>query len=472
MVLYDYALSPSLRKIDSYIIIMNRDMDEFLLNVTEIIPQKVFFGAYPDKSILEYVKSVGIDTVVDLTTPREIKKADQYNTENFNYIKYSIRDCKAPTDVTTFRALIDDLVGTYKKGGKIYCHCRGGHGRSGLLAIVLLKEIKGYDVQQAIKIVKDKHQLRSSLSVKAKRLGIPQTKIQRQFLKDYYDTQVLFYNSTRLYHEFSNFYLSKITIDGIEYPTVEHYYQSMKYQNHPQYQELIRTQNTPGKAFYLGRRIKRYQYKWMLILNDLIDGNSSIIDPEWLKEDNKLKIKVMLTGLREKFSQNPKLKELLLSTGVKKIHEDSPRDSYWGLGKDSKGDSMLGILLMQIRDELRPKVENIVSGKTTVATKKENYVIEHVQYDMTFPDDVKESLGIVDKRLRRIVLALALKAKDNVKKNRKEGGEWSFNMLNSKLDDILKGYKHSDTSFLFRHLELLLAYFDATVGPWDQNSTT
>ena len=62
-----------------------------------------------------------------------------------------------------------------------------------------------------------------------------------------------------------------------------------------------------------------------------------------------------------KFSQNPKLRDILLSTGGKVIVEASPSDSIWGLGFDAEhaeanehkwGANKLGKALMRVRDRL------------------------------------------------------------------------------------------------------------------------
>ena len=43
----------------------------------------------------------------------------------------------------------------------------------------------------------------------------------------------------------------------------------------------------------------------------------------------------------------------LLSTGERKLIEDSPVDYYWGCGEDGSGVNMLGKLLMELRTELQ-----------------------------------------------------------------------------------------------------------------------
>jgi N-glycosidase YbiA len=57
----------------------------------------------------------------------------------------------------------------------------------------------------------------------------------------------------------------------------------------------------------------------------------------------------MRKGLRLKFSQNPHLLELLLSTGNRLLVEHTVNDSYWGDGGDGSGKNRLGHILMEVR---------------------------------------------------------------------------------------------------------------------------
>ena len=77
----------------------------------------------------------------------------------------------------------------------------------------------------------------------------------------------------------------------------------------------------------------------------------------------------MLNGNWCKFSQNPGLREFLLSTGDSILVEASPYDSIWGirLSADSpeaqdpmkwRGQNLLGFALMEVRDELRRVTQN------------------------------------------------------------------------------------------------------------------
>jgi ribA/ribD-fused uncharacterized protein len=64
-----------------------------------------------------------------------------------------------------------------------------------------------------------------------------------------------------------------------------------------------------------------------------------------------------------KFTQNPEMKEELLSTGTRTIVEASPYDTIWGIGMGSndpdvldeskwKGENLLGKVLMKVRENL------------------------------------------------------------------------------------------------------------------------
>jgi len=61
----------------------------------------------------------------------------------------------------------------------------------------------------------------------------------------------------------------------------------------------------------------------------------------------------MRRALRAKFETHVDARDLLLSTGDEPLLEASPEDPYWGIGRDETGLNRLGILLMELREELR-----------------------------------------------------------------------------------------------------------------------
>ena len=56
--------------------------------------------------------------------------------------------------------------------------------------------------------------------------------------------------------------------------------------------------------------------------------------------------------LRAKLDQNPYVVKKLLLTKNYLICEDSPKDSFWGIGINRDGQNQLGKLWMKLRDEL------------------------------------------------------------------------------------------------------------------------
>jgi len=75
---------------------------------------------------------------------------------------------------------------------------------------------------------------------------------------------------------------------------------------------------------------------------------------------NVLKVGVMEEFMTYKYTQNKKLKTLLLSTGSKLIVERSPTDAVWGDGNQHKpelgpGTNLAGQLLVKIRDSILRK---------------------------------------------------------------------------------------------------------------------
>ena len=71
--------------------------------------------------------------------------------------------------------------------------------------------------------------------------------------------------------------------------------------------------------------------------------------PDW----EEIKDEVMLQALRMKFSQNPEIAKELLATGDAIIIENTRNDAYWADEGDGSGKNKLGLLLKQVREELK-----------------------------------------------------------------------------------------------------------------------
>ena len=175
---------------------------------------------------------------------------------------------------------------------------------------------------------------------------------------------VAFYAASDVpYGCFSNYCLSSIRVQGVLYPSVEHYYQCQKFSSqHAEYRELIRQASTANKAKILARQQTAGGYRWRTELNPLIEKHLRLgvrVRDDWEEQKDA----VMFSGLQAKFSQHPQLARLLLSTGDSAIVEKSPRDAYWGCGKDGRGRNKLGYLLINVRSYLRKRQQLLLKRK-------------------------------------------------------------------------------------------------------------
>ena len=320
--------------------------------IATVIHKRLLFGAFPEQKTINELKEYGITTIVNLV--RRNKNYKEYTPTGLNYIYFPIKDQMVPTDAIKFQNFILDLVRRYKEEENIYIHCVRGDGRAGMITAILTKIILDITTEQALLKIHESY--KNSIETKEKwtKINTQYSKLQIYFIKTYFSEKIDFYDKNFIFFEFSNFYLLSIEIDGIEYKSSEHYYQSQKFvykgatESSVLYSKIISNLSTPGKAYYLAKQIKSTQYKWMKELNDIIDQFVMIkLDPNW---DNR-KLEVMEKVLLIKF-ENKKLRQLLLGTKNKEIREISPRDYYWGTGKDNSGLNNLGKLLMKIRDNI------------------------------------------------------------------------------------------------------------------------
>lgn len=132
------------------------------------------------------------------------------------------------------------------------------------------------------------------------------------------------------YRFLSNFWLTDIKWEGLNYVSVENAYQAAK--SNVRNIRLAFTNITPHAAKKLGRKIK-YRNDW-----------------------EQVKLGVMLDLIRLKFEDDC-LKEKLLRTGEKTLIEGNTwGDTYWGVC-DKVGENNLGKILMQVRTEILEGIE-------------------------------------------------------------------------------------------------------------------
>jgi ribA/ribD-fused uncharacterized protein len=144
------------------------------------------------------------------------------------------------------------------------------------------------------------------------------------------DKVINFYRERDEYGCFSNFSDHSFVIDGVTWPTSEHYFQAKKFEG-SKWEEYIRKVPTPADSAKEGR------------------DHSKPLRKDW--ED--VKEKVMYTAIHAKFTQNEDIYNILMKTGDAKLVEHTRNDKYWGDGGDGSGKNRLGINLMLLRDDFR-----------------------------------------------------------------------------------------------------------------------
>ena len=142
----------------------------------------IVFGKYPSQEELDTVGAdfVGALIVVDLTADGEITSG-MYDSPR---VRFPIKDRRAvePHRYPELRDLVVFLSQKVLSGRRIYIHCRGGHGRSGMIAALVYKRVTKCTGEEALKMVYDAHQQRTVMKPKFRKLGCPQTAAQKRLV--------------------------------------------------------------------------------------------------------------------------------------------------------------------------------------------------------------------------------------------------------------------------------------------------
>lgn len=150
---------------------------EYISHLTD----QIKFGPYPTRDILSYLKQ-GNFLILDLRSEEE--HVPEYEYEYIQELKYAfpINDRRIPT-YEELTNIINFLHQYLYDGGKVYIHCRGGHGRAGLISGSLYGKAYNLTYDKVMQDLKIAHQNRLGVEQKWLKMGIPQTKSQKDLLK-------------------------------------------------------------------------------------------------------------------------------------------------------------------------------------------------------------------------------------------------------------------------------------------------
>jgi hypothetical protein len=159
-------------------------------SVVQAVP-RLYFGGFPLHPELRQLQDRGIKFIVDLTTPMEKKRLDNYNAKDYDmtYISFPIEDNFIPRDMNAFHEFMTWLAFTMdslKPEESVYIHCKGGHGRSGMIVACLLCFHYHINSSESIRITTEAHRNRPQLTPKWKTRLCPSNGIQRLFVHRIY----------------------------------------------------------------------------------------------------------------------------------------------------------------------------------------------------------------------------------------------------------------------------------------------
>lgn len=141
------------------------------------------------------------------------------------------------------------------------------------------------------------------------------------------DEAIKFWRTSDEFGCFSNFSEHPIKIGGVNFPTTEHFFQSMKTVKLEDSAKVMNSK-TPKEA---------KEVAWQCEMR-----------PDW----DSIKDNIMFIAVWEKTIQNPSIMMKLIKSNPREIVENSPYDYYWGCGKDGSGKNQLGKTWMLVRDIL------------------------------------------------------------------------------------------------------------------------
>lgn len=300
------------------------------------IQGRALFGSYPTQGQVDDLRSMGVSHFVDLTVPGEVFPV--YSTGEALYVNHPILDRKVPTDVTRFAAFILTLHRTLKELGesqKMYIHCKGGHGRAGIVVAILLKlDLGDITTTRAMELTTVYHNSRKIMRQKWRDIGSPQTRSQKSYVHRFFG-ELVFYRAYRKgpSHGFSNYSFHTVDVSS-----------SLK-------KLAVGTFGSSEAAFQASKKPfdTAYVQKQMQAKNPRVSrkiGERQPVSQKWLTN----RYETMKSIVQLKIDQHEEVSRNLLRTGLRSLVFNSRTDPFFGTG-GLQGRNHLGKILMDIRNE-------------------------------------------------------------------------------------------------------------------------
>ena len=192
-----------------------------------LISNSVYFGAYPTPDMIDILKEKEFTHIINLT-----ENEYPHNDSSIKFIHYPIIDHSIPEDPMTYCKLIYDLKLLVLTGNKLYIHCRGGHGRSGMLSASLWFVSNSIKIDEAIEYVNKCHTNRVVLREKWRGRKFPFNYKQFIFLQRMHKC---IYIGT----DYFSWILPKYYEIGDKLYKIDEYFELVNDQKDEQFQELF-----------------------------------------------------------------------------------------------------------------------------------------------------------------------------------------------------------------------------------------
>lgn len=188
-----------------------------------VVPDKALMGSFPNYNQVRSLVSLNVKYVVDLTEPSERKRLYKHKHQDYRvrpdnkdtaadgrpeemeedyypmhlqqekicYLNFPIRDNTAPANHYKCYLLIVWLafiLENLDSPEKMYIHCRGGHGRSPMICILLLSYLFQIGIRKSQEWIVQCYLQRQNLRPKWKKMcasttaAFPSSTVQRRFL--------------------------------------------------------------------------------------------------------------------------------------------------------------------------------------------------------------------------------------------------------------------------------------------------
>jgi len=306
------------------------------------IEGKALFGSYPCQESVKELEDMGVCLFINLTTHLETLEPYVLSSPN-KMLSFPIPDRKIPEDFVGFSLFIMNIIRniySFTPHQKLYVHCKGGHGRAGIVVACILCYYYNITPDKALALTTQYHYQRKEMRAKWRSIGSPQTYRQKNFVMKMFEP-LRFYKAykTGMTTGFSNFsnHPVKLHLFQQTFDTSEAAFNAFKDPTNLDYIEKLVTARTPFIAKDLSKKCN--------------------LRVDWYERREEFMTEVILN----KSQQHPDFYNNLINSGLRPIIHHTRKDKFWGDGPDGSGQNILGKILMNIRWRIFKKLNNELS---------------------------------------------------------------------------------------------------------------